>query len=56
MHARDITRCRDDATRAAPNNHGLVGKRGIVALLDRGVESIAINMGERQFIPLGMIE
>ncbi len=46
--ARDIAGGRHHAALAAADNHGPVGKLGIVALLDRGVERVAIDMRERQ--------
>ncbi len=49
MHAegaRDIAGGRDDAAGRAADDQRLVGKRGVVALLDRGVEGVAIDMGD----------
>ena len=38
----------DDAAFAAADDERLIGEAGIVALLDRGVERIAIDMGDRK--------
>jgi hypothetical protein len=46
--ARDVAGRRDHAALAAADDDGLVGQLRIVALLDRGVERVAINLGKRQ--------
>ncbi len=44
----------DDAAFAAADDHGLVGKLGIVALLDGRIEGVAIDMRQRQCMELAM--
>ena len=44
--ARDVAGGRDHAALAAADDHRLVGERRVVALLDRGVEGVAIDMGD----------
>ena len=44
--AGDVAGRGDDAALAAADDHRLGGKRRIVALLDRGVEGVAIDMGD----------
>ena len=46
--ARDVAGRRHHAALAAADDDGLVGDIGVVALLDGGVERVAIDMGERQ--------
>ena len=46
--ARDVAGGQHDAALAAADDHRLVGERGIVALLDGGVEGVAIDMGDRR--------
>jgi hypothetical protein len=46
--ARDVARRRHHASLAAADDDGPVGEIRIIALLDGGVERIAIDMGERQ--------
>ncbi len=46
--AGDVAGGRHHAALAAADDHGLVGKLGIVALLDGGVERVAIDMGKRE--------
>ena len=46
--ARHVAAGRDDAALAAADDHRLVGERRVVALLDRGVEGVAIDMRDRQ--------
>ena len=46
--ARDVAGGRHHAALAAADDHGLVGELGIVALLDGGVERVAVDMRERQ--------
>src|SRR5436190_14326785 len=44
--AGDVTGCRDHAALAAADNDRFVGERRIVALLDRGVERVAVDVGQ----------
>ena len=46
----------DDAALAAADDQRLVGERRIVALFDRGVEGVAIDMRERQVVEFGMTD
>ena len=46
--ARDVAGGRHHAALAAADDHGLVGDLGIVALLDGGVERVAVDMRERE--------
>src|SRR5438045_8893127 len=46
--AGDVTGCRDHAALAATDNDGLVGELRIVALLDCGVERVAVDVGQCQ--------
>jgi hypothetical protein len=49
----DVAGRGDNAAPSAADDHRLGGKRGIVALLDRGVEGVAIDVGDgkpRQFV------
>ena len=49
--AGDVAAGRDDAAPpAAADDQRLVGSSGRVALLDRGVEGVAIDMGDRQIV------
>ena len=49
--ARDIAGGRDDAApSAAADDQRLVGERRVVALLDRGVEGVAIDMGDFEIV------
>ncbi len=48
MNAGDVAGGGDDAALAAADDDRLVGKLRIVALLDRRIEGVAIDMGERQ--------
>src|SRR5262245_60906587 len=48
MAPRDITRRRDHAALAAADDHGLVAQLRRIALLDRGVESVAIDVRESE--------
>ena len=51
MHAegaRDVAGGRDHAALAAADDQRLVGERRVVALLDRGVEGVAIDMRDRR--------
>ena len=56
MDARDVAGGGDDTTRAAAHNHRLVRKFWPVALLDRGIESIAIDMGDRKRVKFRMAD
>ena len=46
--ARHIAAGQHDAALAAADDHRLVGERRVVALLDGGVERVAIDMRDRQ--------
>ena len=46
--ARDVAGGRDHAALAAADDQRLVGERRIVALLDRGVEGVAVDMRDRR--------
>ena len=46
--ARDVAAGGDDAAFAAADDHRLVGERGVVALFDRGVEGVAVDMRDGQ--------
>ena len=46
--ARDVAAGRDHAALAAADDQRLVGESWVVALLDRGVEGVAVDMGDRQ--------
>jgi hypothetical protein len=52
--AGDIAGGRHHAAPAATDDHGLVGKRGVVALLDGSIEGVAVEMGDGQRVELGM--
>ena len=52
--ARHIAAGEHHATLAAADDHRLVGERGVVPLLDRGIEGIAIDVRDRQRIELGV--
>ena len=46
VDAGDVAAGRDDAAFSPADDHRLVGKARVVALLDRGVEGVAIDMGD----------
>ena len=50
--AREIAGGGDHAAVAAADDHRLVGERRVVALLDRGIERVAIDMGDRKGVEL----
>ena len=52
----DVAGGRDDAATTAADDDRAVGERRIVALLDRGVERIAVEMGDRERRQFGMVE
>jgi hypothetical protein len=52
--ARDIAGGGDHAAMAAADDHRLVAQRGIVALLDRRIEGVAIHMGDGEPHQLGV--
>jgi len=54
--ARDVAAGGDDAARAAADDEGLVAKLRIVALLDGGIEGVAIHVGDGKRVKLGMEE
>src|SRR6516165_9566409 len=45
-----------DTTGAAADDYGLVGKRWVIAFLDRGIERVAVDVGDAQCIDLGMAQ
>src|SRR4051812_21014260 len=50
--SRDVTSGRHDAALAATDNQRLVGQRRVVALLDRGVEGVAIDVADGEGVEL----
>ncbi len=52
MNARQITGGGDDAAFSTANNQRLVAQIGIVTLFHRGIEGVAIHMGEREPVKL----
>ena len=52
LDARDVAGGGDDAARAAADDHRLVGQFGTVALLDRGIEGVAVDVGDRKLVQL----
>ena len=54
--ARDITGGGNNAARAAADDHRLVGKLRIVALFDRRIEGIAVDMGDGKLVQFGMAQ
>jgi len=48
VQAGDVAGRRDDATLAAADDDGAGGEVRPVAFLDAGIESVAIDMGDRQ--------
>ena len=54
--ARRIAGCGDDAAPSAADDHRLGGKRGIVAFLDRGIEGVAVDVGDAEPGQLGMAQ
>src|SRR5262249_21724880 len=54
--ARDVAGGKHDTALASTHDHGLVGEREIVALLDGGIEGIAIDVGNGQRVDLGMAQ
>ena len=56
LDAGDVAGGRDDAALAAADDHRLVLQLRIVALLDRRIEGVAVDMGEMQLAELGMVE
>ena len=54
LDAGDVAGGRDDAAFSAADDHRLVLQLGIVALLDRRIEGVAVDMGEMQAAELGM--
>ena len=56
VDARDVAAGGDHAARAAADDHGLVGELGIVALFDRRIERVAVDMGDRQLVQFRMTD
>ena len=56
MDARDVAGCGDDAPRSAADDHRPVGEFRPVALLDSGIERVAVDMGDGQRVKLRMPE
>jgi hypothetical protein len=54
LDPRDVAGGGDDAAASAADDDGLVAELGIVAFLDRGVEGVAIHMGDGEIEELGM--
>jgi hypothetical protein len=54
LDPRDVAGGGDDAALAAADDDGLVAKLGIVAFLDRGVEGVAIHVGDGEVEKLGV--
>src|SRR5262245_2087780 len=52
----DIAGGRDDAAPATAADHRPVADRRVVALLDAGIEGIAVEMGDRQAAELGVAD
>src|SRR5690242_2696078 len=50
--ARDVACRSDDPALSAADDHRLVGKRGVVAFFDGGIERVAVDMGDRQGVDL----
>ena len=51
---RHITGGEHDAALAAADDDRLIGKSRIVALFDRGIERVAVDMGDGEHIQLGV--
>ena len=56
LDAGDVAGGRDDAALAAADDHRLVLQFRIVALFDRRIEGVAVDMGEMQPVELGMAD
>ncbi len=54
MDAGDVAGGRDHATLAAADDHRLVLEVRVVALLDRSIKGVAVDMGEMQAVKLRM--
>jgi hypothetical protein len=54
--ARHVAAGQHDPALAAADDHRLVGKRGVVALLDRGIEGVAINVRNRERVKLAVTD
>ena len=54
VNASDIAGRGDDAAPPAADDDWAIGEGGIVALLDRGVEGVAVEMGDGEAIEFGM--
>jgi hypothetical protein len=52
--ARHITGREHHAALSPADNDGLIGERGVIALFDRRIEGVAIDMGDGQPVELGM--
>ena len=56
LDAGDVAAGGDDTALAAADDDGVIGEVGIVALLDAGIEGIAIDMGDGEAVKLGVVE
>ena len=56
VEPRDVSAGEHDTTGAAADDDRSVGEVRPVALLDRGIKRIAIDMGDRQRIECGMAD
>ena len=54
VDAGDVAGGRDDAAVAAADDDRLVAQAGVVALLDAGIEGVAVDMGDGEVGELGM--
>src|SRR5205823_10324702 len=54
LNAGNVAGGRNDAAPAATDNDGFVAQRRIVALLDRGIECVTVEMRYGQGVELGM--
>jgi len=55
VRARDVAARRDHPALAAADHHRLVDQLGAVALLDRGVEGVAVDVGDPEVVQLDMV-
>jgi hypothetical protein len=56
MNAGDVAGGRDDPPLSPADDHRLVDEVGIVALLHRGIEGVAVDVRECQPVEFGMID
>ena len=52
--ARDVARRHDDAPMPTADDDGPVGQTGIVAFLDRGIEAVAVDVNDGEFVQFGV--